>query len=233
MGNSRASDRKPSGGRPPDREWQSDGYAQLLEDGVLGELAPKQAQSIERIRRSIQASLHLINELLELARAESGQLELERVPTDIAELAREAAEDFRAQADAAGLTLDVQLHESISTHTDPARVRQILSNLLSNAVKYTPHGGIDVRADVRVKDATRTSAACIAIDVIDTGPGIAPDKTEVIFQEFSRLDPAAQHGAGVGLAISRRIARILGGDITVQSEVGRGSTFTLWLPLAH
>jgi PAS domain S-box-containing protein len=210
----------------------ADGYAQLLEDGILGELSSKQVESVQRIRRSIQRSLHLINELLELARAEAGQIELELVPTDIAELVRETAEDFRAQAAAAGLGLEVRVGEALLTRTDPARVRQILSNLLSNAVKYTPEGGITVEAGLRADGSGPRGGEWIAIGVTDTGPGIPAGKRELIFQEFTRLDPEAQHGAGVGLAISRRIARLLDGDITVESPVNGGSTFTLWLPLA-
>jgi PAS domain S-box-containing protein len=208
----------------------ADGYAQLLQDGILGEMSAKQVESVERIRRSIQTSLHLIHELLELARAEAGQIELELVPTDVAELAREAAEDFRAQATASGLGLEVRAAEVPSTETDPARVRQILSNLLSNAVKYTPEGRITLEVDLRTGARGARDGDWIAIHVTDTGPGIPVEKRETIFQEFTRLDPEAQQGAGVGLAISRRIARLLGGDITVESEAGRGSTFTLWLP---
>ncbi len=210
----------------------ADGYAQLLEDGILGDLSTKQLESIQRIRRSIQTSLHLIHDLLELARAEAGQIEIDSVRTDVAELAREAVEDFRAQATAAGLGLEMSVDRALPAETDPARVRQILSNLLSNAVKYTPRGRITVEADLRTDGNAPREGGRIAIHVTDTGPGIPPEKQELIFQEFTRLDPEAQHGAGVGLAISRRIARLLGGDITVESEAGHGSTFTLWVPLA-
>jgi PAS domain S-box-containing protein len=208
----------------------ADGYAQLLEDGILGEMTPKQRESIGRIRRSIETSLNLIHDLLELARAEAGQLEIETVPIDVAALAREAVEDFRAQAAAAGLGLEVHADGPLRTETDPARVRQVLSNLLSNAVKYTPEGGITVEAGVNARAGAPGDGRCIAIRVSDTGPGIPAEKRETIFQEFTRLDPDAQHGAGVGLAISRRIARQLGGDITVESKGGRGSTFTFWIP---
>ncbi|HEX2202239.1 MAG TPA: PAS domain S-box protein [Longimicrobium sp.] len=210
----------------------ADGYAQLLEDGILGELSTQQVESIRRIRRSIRTSLHLIHELLELARAEAGQIELEPVLTDVAELAREAAEDFRAQAAGAGLGLEVRADGALRAETDPARVRQILSNLLSNAVKYTPQGRVTVEAGRRTGGSGPGGGDWIAVRVTDTGPGIPAEKQETIFQEFTRLDPEAQHGAGVGLAISRRIARLLGGDITVESEGGRGSAFTLWLPPA-
>lgn len=208
----------------------ADGFAQLLEDGIQGELSSKQRHSVQRIRRSIQRSLHLISELLELARAEAGQIELNSVLIDVADLARDVAEDFRAQATAAGLGLEVRASENLSTETDPARVRQILSNLLSNAVKYTPRGSITVNAEARSDGTGPRGGDWIAIHVTDTGPGIPAGKQELIFQEFTRLDPEAQHGAGVGLAISRRIARLLAGDLTVESAAGGGSTFTLWLP---
>ncbi len=208
----------------------ADGYAELLEHGILGELSAKQVESVRGIRRSIEMSLHLIHELLELARAEAGEIELEPVPTGVGELAREAAEDFRAKAAAHGLGLEVRVPEALPTETDPARVRQILGNLLSNAVKYTPEGRITVGADLRTDGSGPGDGDWIAIRVSDTGPGIPEAKRETIFQEFTRIDPEAESGAGVGLAISRRIARLLGGDLTVESEVGRGSTFTLWLP---
>jgi PAS domain S-box-containing protein len=210
----------------------ADAQAWLLEDGrAFGELPEKQRDSVQRIRRSIGMSVRLIDDLLELARAEAGQIELKCVETDVGQLAREVAEDFRAQAMAAGLALDIRATEGVLAETDQMRARQILGNLLSNAVKYAPQGRITVDAAIRRAGAPGPGV-WIAVSVADTGPGIPEDKREQIFQEFTRLDPEAQHGSGVGLAISRRIARRLGGDLTVQSEVGRGSTFTLWLPSA-
>lgn len=208
----------------------ADSYAQLLEEGILGELSRKQRESVERIRRSIHASLRLIHDLLELARVEAGQLEVECVPTDVAQAAKEVAEDFRAQAEAAGLDLEVRVPEPLRAETDPIRIRQVLGNLLSNAVKYTSEGRVAITAEIRGNGEASRPGAWVAVRVTDTGPGIPEEKREQIFQEFTRLDPDAPHGAGVGLAISRRIARILGGDITVESEEGRGSGFTLWLP---
>ena len=209
----------------------ADGHAQLLEEGILGDLSDRQRNSIHRIRRSIRTALRLINDLLELARAEAGQIEIECVATDVTQAAREVTEDFRAQATAVGLALDVRAPEGLRADTDPTRLRQILANLLSNAVKYAPEGQVTVDAEIRPSGGPRPGA-WIALSVADTGPGIPEDKREQIFQEFTRLDPEAQQGAGVGLAISRRIARLLGGDLTVDSEAGRGSTFTLWLPPA-
>jgi signal transduction histidine kinase len=119
----------------------------------------------------------------------------------------------------------------LTLHSDHARVRQILSNLVSNAVKYTPDGGsVHIRVEPRQKpDAGDT--AWVAIDVADNGPGVSPEQQETLFDEFSRFDAAGVQGSGIGLAISQRIARALGAAITVQSTVGEGSTFTLWLPV--
>jgi signal transduction histidine kinase len=210
----------------------ADGYAALLEEGIGGALTDAQRRSVERIRRSIQVSLHLIDDLLELARAEAGQIELEIERVDAAALAREVAEDFRGQVSAAGLSLEVRALAPLPVDSDPTRVRQIVSNLVSNAVKYTRAGRVTVDASRRGDDGAPHPGEWAVICVADTGPGIPEDKRQTIFQEFTRLDPNAPHGAGVGLAISRRIACLLGGDVTVESEVGRGSTFTLWLPCA-
>ena len=114
--------------------------------------------------------------------------------------------------------------------SDPARVRQVLANLLSNAIKYTPAGGrVTVRARTRT-DGAPAPGEWIAAEVVDTGRGIPPEQQRQLFQEFTRFDSASAEGAGIGLAISQRIAEALGGRITVESQVGAGSTFTLWLP---
>lgn len=208
----------------------ADGFAQLLQEGVLGELAPRQREGVGRIRASLESSLRLIGDLLELARAESGQIELRCVKADIARLAREVAEEHRAQAAAAHLTLEVRTPATpLLTKTDPIRVRQVLGNLVGNAAKYTEEGGVRVRVEERA-DGPR-EGRWIAVAVHDTGPGIPPEMHEQIFEEFQRLDSPRTQGAGIGLAISRHVARLLGGDITLESEPGVGSTFTFWIPL--
>lgn len=209
----------------------ADGYAQVLEEGVNGDLSEKQLESVGRIRRSIGTSLRLIQDLLDLARAEAGQLELERTRTDIAHAAHEVVEDFRAQAAEAGLALEVRAPDPLIVDTDPTRVRQILANLLSNAVKYTAKGRVTITVEVRPDGTAFRPGDWLAASVMDTGPGIPENRLQQVFQEFSRLGPEDRRGTGVGIAISRHLARLLGGDITVQSEIGRGSTFTLWLPV--
>lgn len=209
----------------------ADGYAQLMEEGIFGALSDRQLDSVRHIRRSIATSLRLIHDLLELARAEAGQIEIVRVETDVCVAARDVVDDFRAQAMSAGLELRARAPEGLRADTDPVRLRQILANLLSNAVKYAPGGQVTIDAEMLRNDGQR-AGEWITVRVADTGPGIPEEKRDLIFQEFTRLDPEAREGAGVGLAISRRIARLMGADLTVDSEVGRGSTFTLWLPPA-
>lgn len=205
----------------------ADMSAALLEDGrAFGSLGDKQRESVRRIRRGIRTSLRLIDDLLELARAEAGQIDLERTAVDLRELAHEIVEEFQAQAESVGLELQVRVAPGVTALADPMRVRQILANLVSNAVKYAPQGRATIQATAAV------AGDRIAVSVADTGPGIPEDKRDLVFEEYTRLEPGAQEGSGIGLAISRRVARLMGGDLTVDSEVGRGSTFTLWLPTA-
>ncbi|GJG87290.1 hypothetical protein tb265_24710 [Gemmatimonadetes bacterium T265] len=209
----------------------ADGYLGLLEDGIPDPPSEAQRRSLERARRSLRAALHLIGDLLEVSRAESGAIDVRPTPTDLAAVARDAAEEYRAQADAKGLRLHVAVDDGVPcVTTDPVRVRQVLGNLVANAVKYTDRGQVVVR--LLGADAGRRAnrAPRYAIEVADTGPGIAPEHQARLFEEFVRLDPEAAPGVGIGLAISRRIAQALGGDIAVRSAVGRGSTFVLWLP---
>ncbi|HEX2079151.1 MAG TPA: HAMP domain-containing sensor histidine kinase [Longimicrobium sp.] len=208
------------------------GYAELLEMGLKGPLNAEQTQYVQGIRRSIDGALAILADLLDLARADSGGLSVERVPCDLARVASEAAEDHRPAAAAAGHAIECTMTGPVRAYTDPGRVRQVLGNLLSNAIKYTPAPGrITVRAE-RVQDDAANSGDWAVVRVTDTGPGIPPDKRESIFDEFSRLhDGTGIQGHGLGLAISRRVARLLGGDLDVAGEPGEGATFTLWIPL--
>ena len=207
----------------------ADGFLSLLSEGIYGELTAQQHESIAKARRSIGSALDLINHLLELARAEAGQLEIQAVTTDVRAIVSTIADAFRAQAEAKGLSLSLELPPDLPPiESDPPRVKQVLGNLVSNAVKYTPDGGkIIIRARANPAPDAREE---IIIDVVDNGPGIPPESQRTLFQEFTRFDPGAALGAGIGLAISQRIAHALGGRISVESEAGAGSTFTLWLP---
>lgn len=225
----------------------ADGFLQLLEEGVLDELSPRQRQGVERARHAIGDALHLIDDLLTIARAESGKVTLELGPTDLLATISAAAEDFQARAAMKGLALITRLPDRLpSIRSDSHRIRQILGNLLSNAVKYTEEGSITVTASVLhgtehrrgdhgeelAEGAVPTPDQWVAVDVSDTGPGIPEDQQRLIFREFGRAEAEDQgESQGIGLYIGQRIARALGGEVTVRSEVGRGSTFTLWLPV--
>jgi PAS domain S-box-containing protein len=212
----------------------ADGNAQLLEKGFVGELANEQKEAVAQIRRSIRAALGLIEDLLQLARAEAGQVEVQWTATDVREAAREVAGEYRAQAEARGLALETQFPGEFPViESDPGRVRQVLGNLISNAIKYTPKGRVYIAVGIREEGPNGHAGRWIAVDVADTGRGIPREQWSLLFQEFVRLDPDAERGAGIGLAISRKIAEALGGVITMESEVAKGSTFTLWLPMTR
>lgn len=207
------------------------GYAGLLESGVQGELSADQKKSVHRIGQAAHAALRLISDIVDLSRAEAGELRIELRPTSLAEGIHEVVAEYHAQAETAGLELEVSIPPDLpEVCADSDRVRQILGNLLSNAVKYTEDGRIGVVAAERSAKIGQRTGHWVVVDVTDTGPGIPVEDHEQIFKEFSRLGSTGEKaGTGLGLAISRKVARIMKGDITVDSEPGRGSTFTLWL----
>jgi len=210
----------------------AEGYADLMSLGIYGELSSEQQKSIARMRGSIRTALDLIDELHELSRAETGNVALRRDIVDSGELALTIGEEYSGAAIASGLVLNVEVaQDTPSIETDGARVRQIVGNLLSNAIKYTSTGSVTLRVGAQRSVATQGADGWVHFEVIDTGRGIPADKRETIFEEFSRLDAHDKPGAGLGLAISERLARALGGSVVVDSEVGRGSTFTLRIPL--
>jgi signal transduction histidine kinase len=210
----------------------ADGYAALLDEGVYGELNAGQRESIARMRRCMRGALALIEDLHELGRAETGHLELTSEAVDVSDLVRTLAEEYQATAEASGLSLGVSAATDIPLiQTSRTRVRQIASNLLSNAIKYTDSGAVTLNVVHCPLTQGDESSERVLIEVADTGRGIAPDKLDYIFQEFGRVAGTEKQGAGLGLAISRLLAQALGGQITVISELGRGSTFTLSLPL--
>jgi signal transduction histidine kinase len=210
----------------------ADGYLALLEDGMVGPVDERQRETVSKVRRAIRHALELIAQLLDIARAENAQLKIHPEKTDLGEQVREVADAFEPQARAKGLELEVKLPvEPPLVDTDPTRLRQVVGNLVSNAIKYTPPGG-HVAVNVERKSGTSTDQDEILVAVSDDGPGISDDKLQFLFMEFTRLDPNAAEGAGIGLAISQKIAEALGGTITVESKVGVGSTFALRLPAA-
>ncbi|WP_238995202.1 hybrid sensor histidine kinase/response regulator [Sphingomonas solaris] len=200
------------------------GYAQLLErDGAI---PPAEAGSV--IRRSVEHLTNLVEGLLDISRIESGVLQLRQDLVRLPALLDLVVDMFRMQATAKGLSLDYVADGRLPpfVRTDEKRLRQILINLLSNAIKYTHAGGVTVT--VRYRSQT------VLVEVTDTGIGIAPADIERVFEPFERggaPDVALQPGIGLGLAITRALARLLGGEVTASSEEGRGSRFQLRLML--
>jgi PAS domain S-box-containing protein len=216
----------------------ADGYLALLETGVFGQMSEAQTQGIAHARRSISTALHLVSSLLEIARAEARDLSIEHEAVDLGAAVFEIAAEFHAAAEAKSLDLAVSVHQDEESHvslvieSDAARVRQILANLISNAVKYThATGHVVVAARVALAGEAARRGRWVAVTVNDNGPGIPFEKQAMVFREFARFDPGAAAGSGIGLAISRRLARALGGEITFTSTPGVGSAFTVWLPL--
>lgn len=200
------------------------GFAQLLECEVL---PGTQAESVDAIRKSGELLLSLINEVLDLARIESGRLDFRFEDVSLTHACRELRPLFDSLAERAGVTLNrMNIQDDIYVRTDHKRFSQVLLNLVSNAIKYnTENGTVDIGIDEMPNRRLK-------IFVRDTGPGIAPEDQSKLFQPFERLDNANSdvEGTGVGLALTKRIVEGLGGEIFVDSTPGEGSTFWFTLP---
>jgi signal transduction histidine kinase/ActR/RegA family two-component response regulator len=210
------------------------GFADLLTEP--GQSAAERAEHARTIQRSGEHLLTIINDILDLSKIENGRTTVETVRCSPAQIVADVSSLMRARAAARGLTLTVAFAGAIpdTILTDPTRLRQILMNLLSNAVKFTHSGG--VRLDVRLQAGTPEPMMVFAVS--DSGIGMTPDQIERVFRPFEQGDVSMSRrygGTGLGLSISRRLARLLGGDITLQSRPGHGSNLTLTIatgPLA-
>jgi PAS domain S-box-containing protein len=205
------------------------GYLDLIELGIGGDLSEEHRMYIARIRRTQEHLLHIINDLLNYSRLESGHVDYTLSPVALGEVVSAIIGMIEPQANRKELTIEqLACDAPVIAMADRVKLEQIALNLLSNAVKFTPAGGhITTRCD---RDGDRVSLA-----VADTGPGIAPLQQAEIFEPFVQLGrtlTSGHEGTGLGLAISRDLARGMGGDITVESTPGHGATFTLTLPAA-
>jgi PAS domain S-box-containing protein len=202
------------------------GYAELIDFGVRGPVTPEQHEDLRRIQRSQQHLLGIINDLLNFSRIDAGQVDYVFGAVPLDDIFDAVAQMIAPQAAAKGLQFDVRAcGPAIVVWVDRGKTEQILLNLLSNAVKFTASGG-------RVTLRCQSADADVTIEVCDTGSGIAPEQLERIFEPFVQVGrslTSTREGAGLGLAISRELARAMGGEISVTSKVDVGSTFTLKL----
>jgi len=218
--------------------------SQQLAENASGALSDKQVEFCRNINSSGSDLLHLINDILDLSKIESGTVTVEIEEIPFAGLRDTINRNFRHVAEAKNLPFNVNFADGLPLYmdSDPKRLQQILKNLLSNAVKFTAHGHVDVRVDL-VSDGwslehpvLSKAQHVVAFAVEDTGIGIPPEKQRLIFEAFQQADAGTSRkygGTGLGLAISRELALLLGGEIRLTSVHGQGSTFTLFLPLHY
>jgi phosphoserine phosphatase RsbU/P len=205
-------------------------YSELLREEVLGSLNERQRDAVSRIQMSGQHLLAVIESILDTARIGAGMLKLTSRDVPVADVLAEATQMLQPLAAAKNQELRIHDGEALVVRADPHRLRQALMNLISNAIKYT---GTKGRVEVEVRATVSAGAAFAAITVRDNGRGIAPDVLPSIFHPYSRAGaPASESGLGLGLFITREVLRQMDGWIEVKSELGAGSTFTAYLPLA-
>jgi signal transduction histidine kinase/HAMP domain-containing protein len=216
--------------------------AKLLQDNNEGNLTVKQIEFAETIHGAGSDLLGLISDILDLSKIEAGRMDVQAAPIALSSLVEYVEATFRPLTAEKGLDFAVRLDSRAPAelHTDEQRLQQVLRNLLSNAAKFTTEGTVELRISVaeqiHVGDGEEvvTLPKAVAFEVADTGIGIAEEKLRIIFEAFQQADGTISRkfaGTGLGLSISREIAHLLGGAITVQSTLGRGSVFTLYLPL--
>jgi signal transduction histidine kinase len=203
------------------------GYAQLQLAGMAGEMTDEQLGFQERILVNAQHLLQLINEVLDLSKIEAGRMELIEKPFNLRECLEEIMFQNRVLAEDKNLNFELLFDEQLPTRIigDRGRIKQIIINLVSNAIKFTDNGSVKVDVGLHNKQNWR-------VTVTDTGAGISPTMQETIFDEFRQAENGIERGGtGLGLAIVRKLVLMMGGNIRLTSEVGRGSAFTITLPL--
>jgi signal transduction histidine kinase len=205
------------------------GFTGIILQGLAGPLVPEQTRQLGMVRESARHLLALINDVLDISKIESGQLEIRTAPFDLHDSIRRVSESVRPLAEKKEIALRVAIPKPpLPLESDQRRVEQILINLLSNAIKFTDRGEVILSLEV---DQTRQ---VVRLLVSDTGIGIKEEDIQRLFQPFRQIDSGLQRvheGTGLGLAICRRLTDLLGGEIEVMSTWGRGSLFTVTLPL--
>ncbi|WP_431920292.1 HAMP domain-containing protein [Nonomuraea jabiensis] len=218
--------------------------AKLLTENAEGNLTSQQVEFARTIHSAGSSLLQLINDMLDLSKVEAGRMDIHPIKVALPKMVDLLEAAFAPLAQDKGLSFSVDVENDVpkELRADEQRLQQVLRNLLSNAVKFTPRGEVKLRVAMAPPgvdyddDSLHDADDLLAFQVIDTGIGIAPDKRDVIFEAFRQADGTTSRkygGTGLGLAICRDIARLLGGEIHVDSELGKGSTFTLYLPASY
>ena len=225
------------------------GFVDLLRDGSYGELTPRQRGPVERIESSANHLRELVEQVLDLARMAAGRLDVHVESVRLRPFVIDVVSEMEPLAVERGLAFSINVSTGLPRIvTDLSHLRRILVNLIGNAIKFTPKGSIAIRA-LQLRDGDMAAAlpantrrpllvahgSWVVLQVADTGIGIAATDLDRIFEEFEQVDPgprgdSERRGTGLGLSISRRLARLLDGDISVESVPGSGSVFTVWLP---
>ncbi len=215
------------------------GYSDLLleeaQEAGDAQLGAALTGDLHKIQSAGKHLLGLINGVLDISKIEAGQMAVSTAPVLLQHLLEEVMNTVRPLAQTNGNSLQLHTLPGAQLHTDAGKLRQVLINLLGNAVKFTQQGRVDLRVQ-RVGLGPLGATPGIELAVSDTGIGLSADQQQQLFRPFAQADESTTRrfgGTGLGLALSLQLARLLGGDITVRSEPGRGSTFTLVLPLAH
>jgi len=226
------------------------GFSEVMLDQTFGDMNPKQQRHAENILSSGRHLLSLINDILDLSKVEAGRMKLVPEPFDLRQSLDEVQSLVRNLAGKKGLEIHCAKAPAVTPITDPKVFRQVLLNLLSNAIKFTPDGGrIDFNVQCIDGRTLRSDAATrmlsperrlaivprrvLLVEVHDTGIGISPEDQERVFEAFQQVDATyarGQEGTGLGLALTRKLVVLLGGDIWLQSAAGEGSTFRFWIP---
>ena len=208
------------------------GFSEVLSEQMFGEVNDKQMEYLRDIHSSGQHLLTLINDVLDLSKIEAGRMELDRSCFDMGLLLENSLTLVRERAQRHGLTLALEVGDGLTEWVADARkVKQVVVNLLTNAVKFTPTGG---SVTVRARRADADGQARAEISVTDTGVGIAPEEQALVFEEFRQASGdylRKAEGTGLGLSLSKRFVELHGGTLTVKSQPGQGSTFTVTLPM--
>jgi signal transduction histidine kinase len=203
------------------------GFVEIILSGRTGPLSPLQQDFLQSVQESTKQLHRLVEDIMQLSLAEAGKLRLECVPTDMNDLAMRVARQMRPQAEASGVTLELALNGTLpEIECDPARVEQMLANLIGNAIKFTPTGGLIHIGSSHERDGVRLS-------IRDTGPGISDDEQRKVFDRLYQVQHGLNRGyggAGLGLTIVKHLVEGHGGRIDLVSQVGQGSTFSVWLP---